>query len=398
MGVPRIPITASADKYHWDPIPPVVYGGGIELRQVSDRVFMLIGLRQNHLRHQDFLKGQLIRYAPIGLTRRLRASYDVYPMEYQAGLWALIITNRMTYFKFAYHFYRGEIKWNKIFRRDFIQQAVNAMLKRIPGIGKPNVSAGTGIAEVPTSTLAKPKLPKQPVSVVKKPAVKKVVKKEIKEVKPIKPVEVVKPKPKLAPVPKPKPIPKPVKKPPVVPEPKKPVGPTPAEKRLKTQSQNKVIENLDEVLKMQNAREALERLPQTAKIRKEIADLRVKAKVLADENKILKEFFENDVPLPSALKSKVLKRKPKTERAPKVITKEMKESIKVELNSLDENIDKTQKRLEQTKRRFDEKLLKDLKRQKASLLKELREAFPGEYGKVRHFFKKIISKTVHPFE
>lgn len=141
MGVPRIPITASADKYDWPPINPVVYGGGIELRQVSDRVFMLIGLRQNHLRHKDFLMGQLKRRAPVD-TGRLQRSYDVYPMEYQANLWALIITNRMTYFKFAYHFYRGEIAQNHSFIRDFIQDAVDPVVRKMGAKIPPTLKSG----------------------------------------------------------------------------------------------------------------------------------------------------------------------------------------------------------------------------------------------------------------
>ena len=132
MAAPlRVAITQSPDKYDWPLMQPVIYPGGIELRQVSDRVFMLIGLTEQQTKQKDFLLRQLKKNTPRGITRRLYKSYDVYPLEYQKGLYALIITNKMTYFKFAWHFYRGEIVYNRKFKRDFIRDSVDATVRRM---------------------------------------------------------------------------------------------------------------------------------------------------------------------------------------------------------------------------------------------------------------------------
>lgn len=150
-------ITQSADKYTWPPIQPVIYNDGIELRQVSDRVFMLIGLTEVQTRHKDFLLKQLKRTAPVD-TGRLKRSYDAFPLEYQRGQWAIVFNNRMVYFKFPFHYYlkRG---------RNFIQDAVDPVVKKM----------GKKPAKIPTAKLL-PKAVKLPKGIIGKTEIKKEIK------------------------------------------------------------------------------------------------------------------------------------------------------------------------------------------------------------------------------
>lgn len=100
--------------------------------QVKQELFALAGLREKHLRHQTHLENELRRFAPDD-TGRLRISYTVFPIQPSKGKYVFAISNKMWYFKFAWHYYRGEIKFNNIFIRDFIEQAVSSLIERING-------------------------------------------------------------------------------------------------------------------------------------------------------------------------------------------------------------------------------------------------------------------------
>lgn len=119
-----------AEKYTWTKTPQVKYKGGITLNMVNEGVFALAGLTKAQAENnREKLKRSLIREAPSD-TGRLKRSYTVTVIEGKYS-WILGIINDVWYFRFPYHYYRGEIRWNHRFIRDFIQDAVDPIARAI---------------------------------------------------------------------------------------------------------------------------------------------------------------------------------------------------------------------------------------------------------------------------
>lgn len=120
-----------AAKYKWPLIPDVDLGSGMTLIQTSQEVFAITGLTEGQAKGRErMLLSALKKYAPIR-TGRLRRSYNVYPLKGKSGKWGLVIYNTAWYFRFAYHYYRGEIRFNKTFIKDFVEKAVRETVRRI---------------------------------------------------------------------------------------------------------------------------------------------------------------------------------------------------------------------------------------------------------------------------
>jgi len=265
MAAPYIPITKSADKYTWPMIDPVIYGGGIEFRQVSDRVFMIIGLNEIQTRHAGALLKKLQKNAPV-YTGRLRKSYDVYPIQYKPGEWALAITNRMTYFKFPYHYYRGEIKWNRKFKRDFVRDSVDYVIKKLGGEPPKQPTPG--------KPPPKPAPPAKPVQLPKES--KKPVKTQIKEVA----AKVERPKTPFMPKNK-------------------------TEKAYLTRVKNRRLEYLNKGNQIEELIETLKKHSQTDLVKANIKKLRVLQQRLYKESQIFSDFVEYSDKLPAHLEKVV---------------------------------------------------------------------------------------------
>ena len=115
-------------KYIFPMIKPYDLGKGRKLIQTSDQVFAVTGLTKVETKKDKRLLSQLMVEAPVD-TGTLRRSYNVYPLfSSKTGKWNLVIYNKVWYFKFPYHYYRGEIKNNHRFIRDFVYDAVRKVI------------------------------------------------------------------------------------------------------------------------------------------------------------------------------------------------------------------------------------------------------------------------------
>jgi len=160
-------------KYTWTMRPQKDYANGCVFKQVDQEQFAVYKVaesREATKKLADRLKSHLRRFSPVD-TGNLRNRWQAVPIQgklgFHIGFW-----NTAWYFKFAWHYYRGEIKQNKVFIRDFVEQAVDELIRGMPT--------------------------KQAVPVRPKPA--KPVKK--KPVKPEKPKPVTKQTPKTLPKPR----------------------------------------------------------------------------------------------------------------------------------------------------------------------------------------------------
>jgi hypothetical protein len=126
--------SAKYNKYKFPKIQPIKFRDDITLRGVDDiksSSFYVTGLQEKDMRHAKYLLDRLKHHAPVD-TGRLRRSYNAYPYEVKPGVWVIAISNQSPYFKFAYFYYRGEIKQNHSFIKDFVADAVRDMVNKIP--------------------------------------------------------------------------------------------------------------------------------------------------------------------------------------------------------------------------------------------------------------------------
>jgi len=120
-------------------MPAQRYPNRVSLVQTGQKVFAITNLRKRETEKKDYLMRQLRKYAPVK-SGRLQGSYQVWALEPTPNRWALIITNRAPYFKFVWHYYRGELVTSKGFKRDFVKQAVDDFYnKEIKGAPAPKL-------------------------------------------------------------------------------------------------------------------------------------------------------------------------------------------------------------------------------------------------------------------
>ena len=124
-----LPTPSKISKYKWRNIDPIDVGSGIMLHKTDDRIFAVVGYKKTTKQMAAYLKGQLRREAPKE-SGTLSRSYDVYPLKTPRGNWVLAIYNRVPYFRFPYQYYRGKIRWNRVFIRDFVADAVRDLVRR----------------------------------------------------------------------------------------------------------------------------------------------------------------------------------------------------------------------------------------------------------------------------
>ena len=152
-----IAIPRKMAKYDWTMVKEEVKpGSDIWLVQTSDNVFAVKGFPPELVNRENAkrLKSNLERHAPVD-TGTLRRDYSTTYMTHPTAGRIFVISNRAPYFKFPYHYYRGEIKFNKSFIRDFVQDAIRDL---IGTLGK-------------KIRIERPKLPKKPIEVPKAPVV-----------------------------------------------------------------------------------------------------------------------------------------------------------------------------------------------------------------------------------
>ncbi len=104
----------------------------MEFRQVKEGLFGLRGISKSEGKlYKDRLLKELQRWAPVD-TERLKKSYRVFPLEYQPGKYALVISNTVDYFRFPWHYYKNEIRDRPPKRKyDFVEMAVSRIARQI---------------------------------------------------------------------------------------------------------------------------------------------------------------------------------------------------------------------------------------------------------------------------
>ena len=122
-----------ASSYTWPKIKVVRYPGGYTFRQLDEETFVLTGLTKIQANKFYAILRRNLQVSSPKDTTLLSRKWLVWVAEPKPGKFVILMKNQVPYFRFPYHYYRGEIKWNKVFRRDFVQDAVDRIVARLPG-------------------------------------------------------------------------------------------------------------------------------------------------------------------------------------------------------------------------------------------------------------------------